>query len=125
MHLFIVKSDVQSLFETEFVHLNINSVMSSTYIIQYVGKWYVRKIIDHFCSVVLEQIPTLESTVKWETRQASFPTGKVGPRAGIFLSSLNINDGFYLSHIRCTIPTRGQDKNRTAARRKTSDVIIL
>ena len=45
------------------------------------------------------KIPTLESTVQWETRQASFPTGTVGPRVGIFLSLLNTNDGFYLSHM--------------------------
>ena len=30
-------------------------------------------------------------------RQASFPTGTVGPRVGIFLSPLNTNDGFYWS----------------------------
>ena len=30
--------------------------------------------------------------------QASFPTGTVGPRVEIFLSPLNTNDGFYLSH---------------------------
>ena len=45
------------------------------------------------------KIRTLGSTVQWETRQASFPTGTVGPRVGIFLSPLNTNDGFYLSHI--------------------------
>ena len=45
------------------------------------------------------KIPTLGSTVQWETRQASFPTGTVGPRVGIFLSPLNTNDGFYLSHM--------------------------
>ena len=44
------------------------------------------------------KIPTLGSTVQWETQQASFPTGMVGPRVGIFLSPLNTNDGFYLSH---------------------------
>ena len=43
------------------------------------------------------KIPTLGSTIQWETRQASFPTGTVGPRVGIFLSPLNTNDGFYLS----------------------------
>ena len=34
------------------------------------------------------------------TRQASFPTptGTVGPRVGIIVSPLNINDGFYLSY---------------------------
>ena len=46
------------------------------------------------------KISTLGSTVQWETRQASFPTGTVGPRVGIFLSPLNTNDGFYLSHPR-------------------------
>ena len=45
------------------------------------------------------KIPTLGSTVQWETRQASFPTGTVGPRVGIFLSPLNTNDGFYLSGV--------------------------
>ena len=44
------------------------------------------------------KIPTLGSTVQWETRQASFPNGTVGPRVGIFLSPPNTNDGFYLSH---------------------------
>ena len=45
------------------------------------------------------KIPMLGSTVQWETRQASFPTGTVGPRVGIFLSPLNTNDGFYLSYM--------------------------
>ena len=36
---------------------------------------------------------------KIPTLQASFPTGTVGPRVGIFLSPLNTNDGFFLSHI--------------------------
>ena len=45
------------------------------------------------------KIPTLGSTVQWETRQASFSTGTMGPRVGIFLSPLITNDGFYLSHM--------------------------
>ena len=53
------------------------------------------------------KIPTLGSTVQWETRQASFPTGTMGPRVGIFLSPLNTNDGFYLSHI--PVPALGKD----------------
>ena len=61
------------------------------------------------------KIPILGSTVQWETRQASFPTGTVGPLVGIFLSPLNTNDGFYLSHI--PVPALGNDKKRTAARR--------
>ena len=64
-----------------------------------VRSWYMRKRIDHWCSVVPEKIPTLGSTVQWETRQASFPTGTVGPRVGIYLSPLNTNNGFYLSRI--------------------------
>ena len=52
------------------------------------------------------KIPTLGSTVQWETRQASFPTGTVGPQVGIFLSPLNTNDGFYLSDI--PVPVRGK-----------------
>ena len=45
------------------------------------------------------KIPTLGSTVQWETRQASFPTGMVCPQVGIFLSPLNTNDGFCLSRM--------------------------
>ena len=75
------------------------------------------------------KITILGSTVKLETRQASFPTGTVGPRVGIFLSPLNTNDGFYLSHT--TVPALGKDKKRIAARRlhagRTSirDVIVM
>ena len=59
------------------------------------------------------KIPTLWSTVQWETRQASFPTGMVGLWVRIFLSPLNTNDGFYLSHT--PVPALGKDK-KTAAR---------
>ena len=40
------------------------------------------------------KIPTLGSTVQWETRQAWFPTGTVGPRVDSIY-----NDGFYLSYM--------------------------
>ena len=43
------------------------------------------------------KIPTLGSTVQWDTQQALFPIGMVGPWVGIFLSPLDTNDGFYLS----------------------------
>ena len=61
------------------------------------------------------KIPTLGSTVQWETRQASLPTGTVGPRVGFFLSPLNTNDGFYLSRI--PVPACGKEKtnSRTSA----------
>ena len=89
---------------------------SPTDIIQYctVRSWDMRKRIDHWCSVVL---------------QASFPTGTVGPCVEIFLSPVNTNDGFYLSHK--PVPARGKVKKRTAARRphagRTSirDVIVM
>ena len=63
---------------------------------------------------------TLRSTVQWETWQASLPAGTVGPWVGIFLSPLDTNDGFYLSHILLSyipVPALGKDKKRTAARR--------
>ena len=61
------------------------------------------------------KIPTLGSTVQWETWQASFPTRTVGARVGIFLSPLNTNERFYLSHKPVT--ARGKDKtySRTLA----------
>ena len=75
------------------------------------------------------KILTLGSTVQWQTRQASFPTGTVGPRVGIFLSPLNTNDGFYLSHI--PVSARGKDKKQTATcqlqagRTPTHDVMVM
>ena len=54
------------------------------------------------------KIPILRSAVQLETRQASFPTGTMGPCVGIFLSPLDTNDRFYLSHI--TVPAHGEDK---------------
>ena len=49
------------------------------------------------------------STVNWETPQASFPTARVDPQVGIFLSPLNTNHGFYY------LTARGKDKKQTAA----------
>ena len=63
------------------------------------------------------KIPTLGSTVQWETQQASFPTGTVGPRVGIFLSQLNTNDGFYFSHI--PTHTRSSDPNVSSLSEKS------
>ena len=59
---------------------------------------FVRKSIDHYCSVVPEKSQPSGPPFSGETRQASIPTGTVDPRVGIFLSPLNTNDGFYLSH---------------------------
>ena len=99
--------------------VNINSVTSSTNIIQYFAKWYVRKLINHYCSVVPVKISTLGSTFKWEAWQASFPTGAVAPRVGIFLSTVDTNDGFYLSHM--PVPAHWKDKKRTATRQPHVD----
>ena len=52
-----------------------------------------------------QKIPTLESPCR---SLASFTTGMVGPRVGIFLSPLNTNGGFYLIHI--PIPACGKVK---------------
>ena len=104
---------------------------SSTDITQYctVRSWYMRKRIDHLCSVVPEKSQPEGPTFQWETRLAEFPTGTLGPRVGIFLSPLNTNDGFYLSHI--PVPARGKDQNeqphvgRTlAARRSVTSCIV-
>ena len=62
----------------------------------------MRKRIDHWCSVVPEKfqpsVPPFSGKLG-KPRQASFPTGTVGPQVRIFLSPLNTNDGFYFSHI--------------------------
>ena len=63
------------------------------------------------------KIPTLGSTVQWETRQASSPTRTVGPRVGIILSPLNTNDGFYFSHI--PTHTRSSDPYVSSLSEKT------
>ena len=59
--------------------------------------WYMSKDRSLLFSGSIN-IPILGPTVQLETRQASFPTGMVGPRVGIFLSPLNTKDGFYLSY---------------------------
>ena len=88
-----------------------------------VWSWYMRKRIDHWCSVVPEKSQSSGPPFRGETRQASLPTGTVGPRVGIFLSPLNTNDGFYLSHI--PKPAYGKDEKRTqAGRMSIPDVII-
>ena len=75
----------------------------------------MRNRIDHWCSVVPDKSQPSGPSFQWETRQASFSTGTVGPRVGIFLSPLNTNDGLYLSHT--PVPALGKDKKRIAARR--------
>ena len=40
----------------------------------------------------------IESIIGFQWGQASFPTGTVGPRVGIFLEPLNTNDRFFFSY---------------------------
>ena len=57
------------------------------------------KKIDHWFSVMTRKCQPLGPLLKWETRQASFPIGTFDHPIGIFLSPLNISDGFYLAHM--------------------------
>ena len=70
-------------------------------------------------------IPTLQSTVKWETRHASFLTGRVDSGVWIFLSPLITNVGFYLSYI--SPPACGKDKYKQphVGRKSIRDVIVM
>ena len=54
--------------------------------------------IHHWCSVGTEKSQPEGPPFQWETRLASFPTGTVGPRVGIFLEPLNTNDRFFFSY---------------------------
>ena len=87
----------------------------------------MRKRIDHWCSVVPEKSQPSGPPFWWETQQASFPTGRVGPRDGIYLSPLNTNDGFYLSHIPVYVPACGKktDSRTLAARRSVTSLLYL
>ena len=75
------------------------------------------------------KISTLGSKFKWEAWQASFPTGAVAPWVGIFLSTVDTNDGFYLSHM--TVSAHWKDKKWTATCRPHTgqasirDVIVI
>ena len=83
--------------------VDIDPVTSPTNIVQYITnvELVCEKSNRSLFFKVYRKIPTLRSTIQLETWQASFPTGTVGPRVGIFLSTLNSNDRLYLSHIPC------------------------
>ena len=95
------------------------------YHIQYITKWYVRKNNSSLVIHGNRKNPTLESTVLRKTQQAFFPTGKVGPQVGIFLSPLITNERFYLSHI--PVKAHGKDKNEHlhVGRTMICDVIVM
>ena len=86
--------------------VNINSVTSPTNVVPYITN--VELVCEKndrplFFSVYRE-ITTLGSTVRWETWHALFSTGILDLRVGVFLSQLNTNNGFSLSHITRTSP---------------------
>ena len=66
--------------------------------------------MDHYCSVVPEK-----SQLSGPLLSEKLLTVTASPRVGIFLSPLNTNDGFYLSHIPPTNKCEG--KKGTVARR--------
>ena len=80
------------------VNIDLSDVTNSYYTVLYHTAVVYEKKNRSLVFSGSRKIPTLGPTVQCETRQASFPTGTVGPRVGIFLSPLNTKDGFYLSH---------------------------
>ena len=58
---------------------------------------YVRNRIDHWWTVEPGNPNPRVHRSSGKLGEASFPTGTVDPRVGIFLSPLNTNDGFSLS----------------------------
>ena len=62
--------------------------------------WYVRKRIDHWCSMGTGKSHPLDARAPpfqrqpWETL---FSTRGADPEVGVFLSALNTNDIFYFS----------------------------
>ena len=80
------------------INIDLNDVTNKYYTVLYRTVMLYEKKNRSLVFSGSRKIPTLGSTVQWETRQALFPTGTVGPRVGIFLSPLNTNDGFYLSY---------------------------
>ena len=94
---------------------------------------YVRNRIDHWCTVEPGNPNPRVHRSSGKLGKASFPTGTVDPRVGIFLSPLNTNDGFSLSRPRIeprslawqsdTLPRRY--KSRLVPGRKAVHVCII
>ena len=107
------------------VNIDLSDVTNKYYTVLYRTVVVYEKKNRSLVSSGSRKIPTLGSTVQWETRQASFPTGTVDPRVGIFLSPLNTNDGFYLSHI--PVPALGKDKKEQLHTdcKLISDIIVM
>ena len=80
------------------VHIHLSDVIYKYYTVLYRTVVVYEKNNKLLVFSDSRKTPTLGSTIQWETRQASFPTGTVGPGVGIFLSPLNTYDAFYLSY---------------------------
>ena len=93
------------------VNIDLSDVTNKYYTVMYRTVVVYEKKNRSLVFIGSRKIPTLGSTGQWETRQASFPTGTVGPQVGIFMSPLNTNDGFYLSHT--LVPAQGKDKKNS------------
>ena len=116
---FLIKITICSLFNALFIYFlfQIDFVHCASLTVNIDLSDVTNRYTVLYCTVRLLNLklvyekknPNIGSTVQWETRQASFPTGTVGPRVGIFLSPLDTNDGFYLSHK--PVPALGKDKN--------------
>ena len=65
---------------------------------------YVRKRIDHWCTVEPGNSNPRVHPFSGKLGKASFPTGTVEPRVGISLSPLDTNAGFFLSCIVRLLP---------------------
>ena len=74
------------------VNIDLSDVTNRYYTVLYRTVVVYEKKNQSLVFSGFRKIPTLGSTARWETRQASFPTGTVCPWVGIFLSPLNTND---------------------------------
>ena len=74
----------------------------------------MRKRIDHWCSVVPEKSQPSGPLFSGKLGKPLIPLERWALGWGFFLSPLNTNDVFYLSHT--PIPALGKDKKRIASR---------
>ena len=127
-HLFIVQCAVYSLFQVDLYSarhwlFTSTSVTSPTDITQYctVRSWYMRKRIDHWCSVVPEKSKPSGPPFSGKLGKPRFPLERWAPGLGFFcLHWTPMMDSIYLTY---PVLTCGIDKNLTSTCWNTSDVI--
>ena len=81
------------------VNSNLSDITNRYYTVLYPTVVVYEKKNQSLVFIGSRIIPTLGSSIQWETWQASLPTETVSPRVGIFLEPMNTNDGFYLSYM--------------------------